>query len=108
MSIGVRDREKREKQPVSMDLYAEIINDNTSDSDDIKRTVSYSSLVKDIDTIASKGHIDLLETLAERIATKCLNYHRVLWVRVAVSKPQVYRHAERVGITITRKQGHHN
>ena len=102
MSIGIHEWEKQQKQTVSISLYADVINDNTNDSENIDLTVSYSDIVKAITRIANAGHIDLLETFADRIAYMCLSHKRVTKVQVSVGKVDIYKNARKAGVVITR------
>lgn len=102
MSIGIRQWERTRKQSVSVSLYANVINENISGNDDIDLTVSYGDLVREIQTIAEAGHIDLLETAAEKIADMCLAYKLITRVQVSVSKPDIYNDIAHVGAMITR------
>ena len=56
-------------------------------ADDLSRTVDYGSLTLQVhDAIASEP-VDLLETLAQRIADLVLAHEPVQWVEVTVHKP---------------------
>jgi len=48
------------------------------------------------------GHVNLVETLAERIAGDCLADARVAAVRVRIEKPDVIANAQAVGVEIVR------
>ena len=50
------------------------------------------------------GHVNLVETLAERIAAMCLEDRRVLSARVRIEKLDVFAEAESVGVEIERFQ----
>jgi len=54
--------------------------------------------------LTSDGHINLVETLAERIAALCLADARVSSVRVRVEKLDIYEQADSVGVEIERLQ----
>ena len=49
----------------------------------------------DIITLAQAEHVNLNETLAERIAQQCLADPRVEGVRVRIAKPEVWNTASR-------------
>jgi dihydroneopterin aldolase len=53
--------------------------------------------------IVASGHVQLIETLAERIAEVALEDRRVAGVRVRVEKLDVYADAASVGIEIERR-----
>jgi dihydroneopterin aldolase len=56
-------------------------------SDDLADTIDYGALALTIAGIVSGEPVNLLETLAERIATACLVDPRVTSVEVSVHKP---------------------
>ena len=56
-------------------------------SDDLHDTVDYGSLVTSVKAAVETEPVDLIETLAQRIADVCLLDARVEWARVGVHKP---------------------
>ena len=66
------------------------------------RILRYDTVVAGIRKIIAEGHIDLCETLAERIASLCLESKRVRSVRVRVEKLDVYPDATSVGAELER------
>jgi dihydroneopterin aldolase len=68
------------------------------------RIVRYDTIVAGIRRIVAEGHIDLCETLAERIAELSLDSPRVRSVRVRVEKLDVYPDAASVGAEIERQR----
>ena len=57
-------------------------------SDDLSRTVDYGYLAQQVHAAISSEPVDLVETLAERIASLCLADPLVDRVTVTVHKPQ--------------------
>ncbi len=72
--------------------------------DDLSRTVSYERLVQMVRRIIGEGHVRLVETLAERIATGALADERIRVVRVRVEKLDVFAELDSVGVEIERRQ----
>jgi 7,8-dihydroneopterin aldolase/epimerase/oxygenase len=66
--------------------------------------LDYGKVMDDIITLAQSEHVNLNETLAERIAQKCLADRRVERVRVSIAKPDVTRSCKSVGIEIERSR----
>jgi 7,8-dihydroneopterin aldolase/epimerase/oxygenase len=68
--------------------------------------VAYGSLAMAVKTNVERDPVDLIETLAQRIADICLADIRALWVRVTVHKPGAPIEAtfKDVTLTITRRQ----
>ena len=57
-------------------------------SDDLSRTVDYGHVAQRVHESITTDPVDLIETLAERIASLCLSERFVDRVRVTVHKPQ--------------------
>ena len=70
--------------------------------DDISSVVSYEIVVKKVEAIIAEGHVNLVETLAEKFAAACLKDKRVVAARVRIEKPDIIANAKSVGIEIER------
>ena len=103
---GVFDFEKRDGQTFVIDLSLGVETASAAASDDLRDTVDYGSLVGSVKAAVEKDPVDLIETLAQRIADVCLLDGRVQWVRVTVHKPDAPIEAtfSDVALTITRKR----
>jgi dihydroneopterin aldolase len=69
------------------------------------RILRYDTVVAAVRRLIAEGHIDLCETLAERIALVCLENRRVRSARVRVEKLDVYADAASVGAEVERHRG---
>lgn len=85
---GVFDFERREGQMFSVDVVLGLDTRAAAESDDLSDTVDYGSLVAAVRNAIEAEPVDLIETLAERIAGLCLADARVAWTEVTVHKPQ--------------------
>ena len=103
-SIGIHDFEKKGPQPVCVNVAMETSGDSTPLNDDYQNAVCYETAANGIRDIVSNGHINLVETLAEKIAEFCLQDTRVSMVRVRVEKPEILSDAAGVGVEIERYQ----
>ena len=102
--IGIHDFEKKKKQKITISLSLDV-NDNISGIEHkIENFVSYEHIVNDIKSILKKGHIDLLETLGEKIVELCFKDKRVLTIKLKLEKLEVFEDASSVGIEIFRKK----
>ena len=103
---GVLGHERRDGQRFVVDLTLGLDTRPAAASDDLRDTVDYGSLVMDVKSAVESDPVDLVETVAERIATVCLADRRVDWVRVTLHKPEAPIQAAfaDVGLTITRKR----
>jgi dihydroneopterin aldolase len=103
---GVFDFERREGQTFVVDLVLGVDTAPAAASDDLPDTVDYGSLVASVKAAVEKDPVDLIETLAQRIADVCTLDVRVEWARVTVHKPDAPIDAtfQDVALTITRKR----
>ena len=101
---GVFEFERREGQTFVIDLALGVDTTAAAASDDLRDTVDYGSLVASVKAAVEKDPVDLIETLAQRIADVCLLGGRVEWARVTVHKPDAPIDAtfSDVALTITR------
>jgi dihydroneopterin aldolase len=103
-SIGVHEHEKRYEQRVLISADLWVRDDYDGVSDRLADVLDYGKVMDDIITLAQSEHVNLNETLAERIAQKCLADRRVERVRVSIAKPDVTRSCKSVGIEIERSR----
>lgn len=103
---GVFDFERREGQTFVVDLVLGIDTRPAAASDDLPDTVDYGSLVNAVKAAVERDPVDLIETVAQRIADVCLTDDRVEWTKVTLHKPDAPIEAtfSDVALTITRKR----
>jgi 7,8-dihydroneopterin aldolase/epimerase/oxygenase len=102
-SIGIYPREKGLRRRVRVNAEIQVTAPLPS-ADDFADVVNYETIVAGIKAITEAGHINLVETLADRIATLCLADHRVSSTRVMVEKLDVWPETESVGVVVERKR----
>ena len=102
--IGLGEEEGREKQDVLINLILCADLRTAAASDSIKDAVDYSALKKRIITLVEGSQYHLAETLADRIASLCLEEAAVQQVQVTVEKPTALRFAHSVGVEIIRSR----
>ena len=106
--IGIHDFEKKKKQKIAISLALDV-NDNISGIEHkIENFVSYEHIVADIKSILKSGHIDLLETLGEKIVDLCFTDERVMTIKLKLEKLEVFKETRSVGIEIFRKKNSDN
>jgi 7,8-dihydroneopterin aldolase/epimerase/oxygenase len=84
---GVFDFERRDGQTFLIDLLLDLDTRAAATADDLARTVDYGALVAEVVSVVEKDPVDLIETLAQRIADVCLGHDQVASVEVTVHKP---------------------
>jgi dihydroneopterin aldolase len=85
---GVYAFERRQGQTFSCDAVLELDTSPAAETDDLERTVNYAELAQRLYATLSGEPVDLLETLAQRLADVCLSYPLVDAVEVTVHKPE--------------------
>lgn len=84
---GVYPRERAEGQTFLVDLTLGLDTRPAAADDDLTKTVHYGVVAEEVVAIVEGDPVDLIETLAERIAATCLKHDEVLEVEVCVHKP---------------------
>src|SRR3954466_4958056 len=102
--LGLSEEERREKQDVLINLILWTDLRPAIASDSIEDAVDYSALKKRIVAMVDGSHFHLAETLADRIATVCLEQKAVQQVQVTVEKPTALRFAHSVGVELIRSR----
>jgi dihydroneopterin aldolase len=100
VEIGVYTHEKGVTQRVRFSVDVELIPATAALNDDIGRAFDYDAIVNGIKDIVARGHINLVETLAERIARHCLAHPHAARVTVRIEK--LDREPGAVGVEIVR------
>ena len=85
---GVFDFERRDGQDFVVDVALELDLAKAAASDDVADTVHYGELAGRLAEIVGGEPVNLIETLAERLAAVCLADDRVAAATVTVHKPQ--------------------
>ncbi|MEZ5321254.1 MAG: dihydroneopterin aldolase [Microthrixaceae bacterium] len=101
---GVLAEEHARPQPFEFDLDVETGLRDAGSTDDLGRTVDYGELCTSVATVATGEHVDLMETLAERVAAAVLRHDAVSSVTVSVRKlrPPVPEDLATAGVRIHR------
>ena len=85
---GVFDHERRDGQDFVLDAVLELDTATAAGSDELADTVDYGALAGALAAIVGGEPVNLLETLAARLADACLADSRVQAATVTVHKPQ--------------------
>jgi 7,8-dihydroneopterin aldolase/epimerase/oxygenase len=100
--IGIYDHEKVKPQRIIVNIDLSVHEAEGPITDEISHVVSYEIIAKKVETIVAEGHVNLVETLAERFAESCLRDKRVAAARVRIEKPDIIPNARSVGVEIER------
>ena len=100
-SVGIYPKEKIRKQKVRFNISI-TTRDNIKTKNDISELVSYEDVIKNVKSIINRGHIPLIENLAQNIAKKCLINKKILKIEIMIEKLEIFKESESVGIKIIR------
>jgi dihydroneopterin aldolase len=105
---GVYDFERADGQDFVVDVDLELDLAPAAASDDVADTVHYGELAGRLVEVITGEPVDLIETLADRLAALCLRDPRVAAATVTVHKPQApIPHAfTDVAVTLRRERTH--
>ncbi len=82
--IGVYRHEVGRLQPLSIDVELDV---PSAGAGRLADTLNYETILDAARAVAAQGHIELVETFADRLARACLADPRVTRARVRVEKP---------------------
>lgn len=86
---GVYPEEREVGQEFSVDVVLGVMSiSKAAKTDDLGHTVDYGGIAAAVVEVVEGPTVNLLETLAVRIADRCLNFDFVRVVTVTVHKPQ--------------------
>ena len=106
-SIGAYPQERLQRQRVRFNVDLQALWPAGALEDDLDKVVNYKDITIGIRRLVEQGHINLVETLAERIADMCLADPRVVEARVSVEKLDVEPAAAGIGVEIERRRASH-
>lgn len=105
VEIGAFQQERGVLQRIRFDIVAEVIPDTEAIlGDDVDGILSYDTLLEAIDIALKAERLNLLETLAERLATRILQHDRAARVFVRIEKLDRGPHV--LGVEIVRSRAH--
>ncbi|MDX1536921.1 dihydroneopterin aldolase [Arsukibacterium sp.] len=100
--IGVYDWEKSIQQRLLLDLTLTADQRNAAARDDISLTLDYAVIAEKVTALITAEPIELIETVAEKVAAMLLTEFATSKVEVTVSKPGAVAQAQTVGVHIVR------
>jgi len=102
--IGIYDHEKVKPQRIIVNIDLSVHEADGPVTDEISHVVSYEIIAQKVEAIVAEGHVNLVETLAEKFAEACLRDKRVAAARVRIEKPDIIPNARSVGVEIERSR----
>jgi len=102
---GVFEHERRDGQEFIIDVTLELPTAGASRDDDLEQTVHYGILAEEIVHAVERDPVNLIETVAARIADLVLAHRSVHAVTVTVHKPQAPITVPFADVSITIRRG---
>ncbi|MGV3713615.1 dihydroneopterin aldolase [Pseudolysinimonas sp.] len=84
---GVFEHERRDGQEFVVDLVVRLPLGPAAAGDDLAATVHYGELAEQVAAAVARDPVDLIETVAERVAAVALSFPATREVTVTVHKP---------------------
>jgi len=103
-TIGFYQWEKEIKQTLVIDLAMAWDTAKAAVNDELDKTLNYAEISTVIETFANENPVDLLETLAERLAAFLMAEFAIPWLQLKIGKPGAVHNADTVGVEIERGQ----
>ena len=95
--IGLYPHERGRSQPLFIDIELEL---SPHPVEGIHDTVNYETLASKARELAAEGHVELVETFAQRLVAACLEDPRALTARVRIEKPEALKGAAAAGVEV--------
>ena len=93
-SIGVYEKEKKNKQKIIISLEVLLTNESEPKNDNFLETQDYSQFRKNIKDIVQSQHFELLEILTNKIYSTIIEKKFILGAKVTISKPDIFEDCE--------------
>lgn len=100
--IGVYEWEKTIKQRLLLDIELSTDLQAAAAEDDIRLTLDYAVITEQVTQLIIAQPVELIETVAERVAQMLLTQFSTSKVAVTVHKPAAIAQAQTVGVSIVR------
>lgn len=103
--IGILDHELRATQPLHIDATFDVQAHDPVHDKNIHSVLDYRLLRHAIIDECTQAHVNLLETLIERVMDRLFrDFPDVLRVKIRISKPQAFADCAAVGIELERSR----
>lgn len=98
--IGIYEWEKKTLQKLLIDI--KLLIDCTTCDENIAKTIDYDALCRKVTSFVESKHFNLIETVAEQVASLVKREFNVRNLFVKVSKPGAIKNAGNISVTIER------
>lgn len=98
--IGIYAWEQQILQKLLIDISIPL--DLTQCKNDLKNSIDYDALCQRVTQFVSSNNFELIETVAELVASLIQDEFKVKQVTIKISKPNAIKNASNVSVTISR------
>lgn len=103
--IGILEHELRATQPLHIDAELDVEVTEAVDDQNIHSVLDYRMLREAIVSECTQAHVNLLETLIERVVNRLFReFAEVQRVKIRISKPSAFSDCAAVGIELDRRR----
>lgn len=102
--IGVYASEQDGPQRIRVNVDLAVLDPGGVGSDTLDRVVDYSRIVESVRGVVAAQHVQLVETLAERLAAACMADKRIVSARVRVEKLDILPDGATAGVEVERRR----
>ncbi len=103
-TIGFYSWEKEIKQTLVFNVAMAWDISSAAQNDELAKTLDYADIAIAIEKFANDNPVDLIETLAERVASFLMTTYQIPWLKLSIDKPGAIYNTETVGVEIERGQ----
>ncbi len=103
-TIGFYQWEKEIKQTLVLNIAMGWDTARAAENDELDKTLDYAEISLAVEKFANENPVDLIETLAERMASFLMSTYQIPWLKLAIDKPGAVHNTETVGVEIERGQ----
>lgn len=100
--IGVYDWEREITQPLVFDIEMATDIRPAAEKDDLSLTLDYFAISQAVIRYVAQSSFELIESLAESLASLIMTEFGVCWLKIKVSKPGAVPEASNVAVQIER------
>jgi dihydroneopterin aldolase len=102
VSCGLHPWERHPERPTRLIISVRIFAPLATARAEQMKIIDYDKVRNRILALEKDGHIDLLETVADRVVDACFGDKRVVACQVCVRKPDIYNETRGAGIDLFR------
>ena len=98
--VGVLPHERRQDQPLLIDIRAASDFSQAAASDDLHHTVDYAAVAEEVQRFVRQGRFHLLETLVRQLAPHLCAQFNLSGLQLQVRKPQAIAQAQEAAVSL--------